>query len=335
MPELRKDPVIGRWVIIATERARRPGNFVDSEANAFTQNGACPFCHNQDPEIYAIRTNGDWKVRIVPSGTPFVKITDQLVRKGKGPYYITNDYGVHEIVIETPEHIANMADLSVEQIELVLRAYVVRFNELEKNPNLQYVLAFKNYGLAAGSRPIGHSRSQIIATSVNPLRIKEKLTGAKKYYSYHERCIYCDIIDQELKSRKRIVAETEHFLALTPFAPRFPFELWIIPKKHHCDFAKGVVGAEHDLAKVLQDVLLRLKIGVDDPAYNYVIQTAPFHRETRWDRWRTIEEDYHWHIEVMPRLTRAAGFEKGTGFYICAIPPEETAEFLREVKIHG
>ncbi len=340
MPELRKDPVIGRWVIIATERARRPGNFVDPDDNAFAQTEPCPFCNNQDQEIYSIKSDGtneksgaDWSVRIVPSGTPYVRTAVQLDRKGKGPYYVTNDYGVHEVVIETPEHIANMADLSLEQIEMVLRAYIVRFNELEKNSNLQYVLAYKNFGLAAGSRPIGHSRSQIIATSVNPLRVKEKLMGAKKYFDYHERCIYCDIIEQELKGRQRIVTETDHFLALTPFATRFPFEVCIIPKKHHCDFAKGALGVEGDLAKILKDVLLRLKWGVDDPAYNYVIQTAPFHRETRWDRWRTLEEDYHWHIEVMPRLTRAAGFEKGSGFYICSISPEESAQFLREVKI--
>jgi UDPglucose--hexose-1-phosphate uridylyltransferase len=120
---------------------------------------------------------------------------------------------------------------------------------------------------------------------------------------------------------------------VTPFAPRFLFELLIIPKKHHCDFTKGVAGQEEDLARMLKDILLRFKEGLDDPAYNYVIQTAPFRRTQKGGKWQTIEKDYHWHIELMPRLTEAAGFEKGTGFYICSIPPEDTAEFLREVQI--
>jgi UDPglucose--hexose-1-phosphate uridylyltransferase len=141
------------------------------------------------------------------------------------------------------------------------------------------------------------------------------------------------LIQQELNDKRRVVKETEHFIAITPFAPRFSFEVWIIPKRHHCDFAQGVLGIEDDLAGLLKETLLRLKKGLEDPAYNYVIQTAPLRRDTDKNRWRTLEEDYHWHIEVMPRITRVAGFEKGSGFYICSIPPEHTAEYLREVEI--
>ncbi len=338
MPELRKDPVVGRWVIIATERARRPGSFIGQQDNNFDPNQKCQFCNNQDPEIYAIKAqgfqgNGAWQIRVVPSGTPLLKMDTSFKRRGHGLYDVVNGYGVHEVVIETPQHIANMADLDFKQIQLVLETYVVRFNELEKNPNFQYVIAYKNYGWAAGSRRIGHSRSQIIATPVNPLRVKEKLIGAKRYFDLHDRCLYCDLILQEREIKKRVVVESEHFLAVTPFAPRFAFEIWILPKKHHCDFAKGIIGQQEDLAKVLKEILLRLKVGIDDPSYNYVIHTAPFRHGEKGQRWKTIEEDYHWHIEVMPRLTRAAGFEKGTGFYICSIPPENTAEYLREVQI--
>ena len=332
MPELRKDSIVGRWVINATERARRPGNFLDQEENVFIDIEDCPFCNNQDPEIYSMKDeNGSWKVRVVPSGTPVLNIETQYRRKGHGLYDMAHSYGAHEVVIETPEHIANMADLDIEQIKLVLQTYIARSNELQKDPKLKYFMPYKNYGYTAGSRRIGHSRSQIIATTVNPLRVKEKLAGAKRHFDYRERCVYCDIIQQELETGKRIIHETEKFLAIAPFASRFPFETLILPKEHNCDFAKGLVDDE-DLAKMLKEVLLKFKLGLDDPAYNYIVHTAPF-RKKKTNKWRTIEDDYHWHIELVPRLAREAGFERGSGFYICAIPPEDTAEFLREVEI--
>ncbi len=336
MPELRKDPVIGRWVIIATERARRPGNFIQHQQNIFEDPALCPFCHNTDPEIFAVRDPGasfdQWKVKVVPNGTPIVSGQGKFKRRGVGVYDVMTGYGANEVVIETPEHVANMADLSVQQVEAVLHAYVQRFKELQKDANLQYVFAYKNYGEAAGSRPIGHARSQMIAVPVNPLRVKEKLVGAKQYYDYHERCLYCDLIRQELQERSRLVKETEHFIAVTPFAPRFPFEMLILPKAHCCDFADGIA-SQADLAALLKDILMRFKFGLDDCAYNYVIQTAPIRKKTKdATRWETVEEDYHWHLEIVPRLARPAGFEKGSGFYICAIPPEATAEFLRQIK---
>lgn len=333
MPELRKDPVIGRWVIIATERARRPGIFIDSQKNIFDA-GPCSFCNNQDKEIFGVypSAGASWRVRVVESGTPLLSSHGKFARKGHGLYDVVNDYGEHEVVIETPEHIANMADLSQEQIRMVFETYVVRYNELAKNPDFQYVIAYKNYGWAAGSRRIGHSRSQIIATSVIPFSAKEKLDGAKKYYVYRERCLYCDMIAQELDAKVRVIAESEHFVALTPFAPRFIFEIWVLPKKHHCDFAQGVAGHEYDLAGLMKGLLTKLKVGLDDPAYNYVIHSAPFRHGQKGTKWKTLGEDYHWHIELLPRLTRVAGFEKGSGFYISSVPPETVAEFLRGVK---
>mgnify|MGYP001568519598 FL=1 len=339
MPELRKDPVVGRWVIIATERARRPGNIVDSNENTFNGGGeGCPFCHNHEKVIYTARSAKypDWSVLVVPSGAPTLRPQSQSSRAGHGLYDVINGYGAHEVIIETPEHIANMADLDVEQIQQVFNTYVVRINDLKNDPNLQYALPYKNYGWGAGSRRIGHSRSQIVATPVNPLRAKQKLIGAKKYFDYHERCVYCDLINQEKESQKRVIIESEHFIALTPFAARFLFEMWVLPKKHDCDFSQGVIGFEKDLAQMLKDLLLRIKVVLNDPAYNYVIHSAPFRREhDKRPQWKTIADDYHWHMEIMPRLTRVAGFEKGTGFYICPVPPEQMAEFLREVESDG
>jgi len=339
MSELRKDPVLRRWVIIAQERARRPGTFIEAHMRTRQKDippEECPFCHNQDPEIFALREGeGAWKVKVVPHGSPALRIYDKFHRHGYGPYDVTNAYGTHEVVIESPEHIPGMADMGDQQIKDVLFVYVQRLNELRKNYNLRYAVIFKNYGLAAGSRQIGHARSQILATSVTPIRIKDKLIGAKRYFDYHDRCLYCDMVRQELEQKERVVVETEHFVSLMPFAYRFPFELIILPKEHHSDFTKGLKGKEEDLARLLKDILTRFKIGLDDPAFNLVIQTAPFRRSRKNAKWQTLDEDYHWHIEIMPRLARAAGFEKGSGFYICAIPPEAAAEYLRDVQIAG
>jgi UDPglucose--hexose-1-phosphate uridylyltransferase len=338
MPELRKDPVVGRWVIIATERARRPGNFILYQENSFEDAKMCPFCNNHDQEIFAVHdpnsSNGQWRVKVAPNGTPILNIETKFKRRGVGPYDVINGFGAHEVVIETPDHIPNMADLSVEQIQMVIQAYVARFRDLEKDANLQYVFAYKNYGEAAGSRPIGHARSQIIAAPVNPLRVKEKLQGAKQYFDYRDRCIYCDLIRQELNEKSRLIKETDHFIAVAPFAPRFPFEILILPKRHCCDFVDGVAGDESDFAAILKDILMRFKVGLNDCSYNYVIQTAPIRKKHKGViKWETIEDDYHWHMEIIPSLSRPAGFEKGSGFYICAIPPEDTAEFLRRVKL--
>jgi len=322
MPQLRKDLIVGRWVIIATERARRPAAFVDP-VSSDTDPQNCPFCQDRTSTI--VHESGG--VKVVKSNNPILDKAQAFERRGHGLYDVCYSYGSHEIVVETQQHVANMADLSLEQIQRVLQAYALRMQELGKDPFIEYILAYKNYGVAAGSRNIGHSRSQIMAVPVLPMRVKDKINGAKRYFEFHERCLFCDMIAQEHQSAQRVVVENEHFIAFTPFASRFPFETWILPKTHHCDFAEGIKGREGSLAGILKDVLLRFKIGLNDPAYNYIIQTAPAKNSSMF------KEDYHWHIELIPRLTRVAGFERGTGFYICPIPPEMTATFLREVEV--
>lgn len=339
MPELRKDPIIGRWVIIATERTKKPDQF--SSTSEGPAEGECPFCEGKEshtpPEIFALRKHGErnkpgWQVRVVPSIAPFLRIEGELDRRGQGLYDIMNGIGAHEVVIETPEHKSNIADLPAEQIAEVLSAYRERLIDLEKDSRFKYVLAFKNYGWSAGSGRIRHARSQLIATPVTPKRVKEELVGARQYYEYHERCIFCDIIRQEIEQKERIVLDLDGFLAVVPFACRFPFEVWIIPKKHSSDYVHSEPQHRIDLAKTLKLVLLKLKKALNDPPYNYIIHTAPFRRE-KHGYWKTIHLDYHWHIEIMPRITRVAGFEWGTGFYICPLPPEEAAKFLREIEV--
>ena len=341
MPELRKDPIIGRWVIIATERSKRPDQFSGGDQNAPAEK-SCPFCEGSEkdtpPEIYALRprhtapNTPGWEIRVVPSIAPFLRIEGELERRGKGLYDLMNGIGAHEIVIETNKHTGNMADLSEEQIVKVIDTYIDRIVDLEKDERFKYVLVFKNYGWTAGAGRVKHSRSQLIATPVNPKRVKEELLGARTYYDYHDRCVFCDLIRQELASKERIILDVDGFVAITPFAARFPFEAWILPKKHSCDFTSLDTPGKLGLATTMKKVLAKLKKGLNDPPYNYIIHTAPF-RRAKAGYWKSIDYDYHWHIEIMPRLTRVAGFEWGTGFYICPLPPEDAAKFLREVEV--
>ncbi len=341
MPELRKDPIIGRWVIIATERAKRPDQF-SGKPEETPPEKPCPFCEGKEsetpPEIYATRpghtqaNRPGWELRVVPSIAPFLRIEGGLDRRGKGLYDLMNGIGAHEIIIETNQHIANMADLSEDQIAKIISCYINRMTDLEKDQRFKYALVFKNYGWVAGGGSVRHSRSQLIATPVNPKRVKEELVGAHKYYEYHERCVFCDLIRQEMESKDRLILDIDGFIAIVPFASRFPFEVWIFPKKHSCDFVSLDMDSRLNLGRILKQVLSKLKKGLNDPPYNYILHTAPF-RRPKLGYWKSIDYDYHWHIEITPRLTRVAGFEWGTGFYICPLPPESAAKFLREVQV--
>jgi len=340
MPQLRRDPVIGRWVIVSTERAKRPNDFARPKEEP--PDDRCPFCEGRESEtpaeIFALRegeptpNSPGWQVRVVPSIAPVLKIGTYINRYGRGLYDAMSGLGAHEIIIESPQHIPNMADLSTEQIEKALSATKERIVDLDNDPLFKYTLYFKNYGKAAGASSIRHSHSQLIALPVNPKRVKEELRGAKRYFDYKERCIFCDIISQETGTKERIVFESDNFLAFCPFASRFPFETWILPKKHSADFDKIEESIIIDLARALKATLMKLKRVLNDPPYNYILHTAPY-RTPKRGHWRTIDEDFHWHFEIMPRLSGVAGFEWGSGFYINSIPPEEAAKYLRKTKV--
>jgi len=339
MPELRKDPIIGRWVIIATDRAKRPNDF-KPEQSEMTEVTPCPFCAGNEkltpPEIRAIRKDGTeankpgWDIRVVPSIAPVLRIEGELHKHPHGIYDTMNGVGAHEVIIETPEHVGNMCLLKSAQIAKTWKTYRERLIDLEKDRRFKYVLVFKNHKPAAGSTTIKHCRSQLIALPACPKSVKGELEGAKKYFDYKDRCVYCDIISQELDDKKRLILEIDGFVAIAPFAARFPFETWILPKEHSSDFSKIKDNEIKALSKILKKVTSRMNKLLSDPPFNYMLHTAPY-RRPKAGYWSTIEQDYHWHIEIIPRLTRVAGFEWGTGFYINPTPPEEAAKFLREV----
>ncbi len=342
MPELRRDSVIGRWVIISTERAKRPSDFNIKHVDVAEME--CPFCEghekNTPTEIFAIRKPGTkkdtpgWNTRVVPSIAPKFKIEGELERRGAGMYDVMNNIGAHEIIVESPKHFTDIYQLSELEIQDVINTSICRISELEKDTRFKYCLLFKNHGLrAGGSRKTKHVRSQLIATPVTPTRVKEELRGSRFYFEYKERCIFCDIMRQEIETGTRIIMETKTMVAIAPFASRFPFEIWIMPKIHRTDFMNIQADEIKDLANVLKTIFAKLSKALNDPPYNYMLHTAPFRRTKRPGYWHTIEEDYHWHIEVMPRITQVAGFEWGSGFYINPTPPEEAAKYLREVTI--
>jgi UDPglucose--hexose-1-phosphate uridylyltransferase len=331
MPELRKDPIVGRWVIIAIERAKRPHDF-KGEGQGQAENARfCPFCEGHEdrtpPEILAYRDRTSrpnapgWRIRVVPNKFPALTIEGQLNKRGDGIYDQMAGVGAHEVIVECPKHQLSMASLTDENIREVLWVYRDRLVDLKKDTRLVHGILFKNVGAAAGAS-LEHSHSQLIVTPIVPISVRDEMTGSLEFYNYRGRCIYCDMVQQELSVEKRVVLDSAHFTAFCPYASRFPFETWILPKQHSSHYENIPKPGVDDLGGVLRDVLHRLEKALDCPAYNYIIHTAPFDRQEL--------PHYHWHIEVIPRLTNIAGFEWGSGFYINPVPPEDAAAFLRD-----
>jgi UDPglucose--hexose-1-phosphate uridylyltransferase len=332
MPELRKDPIVGRWVIIATERTKRPHDF---SARNEPRRGLCPFCPGQEsmtpPELYAARPSDGpgaranapgWKLRGFPNKFPALRVEGELERAGDGIYDRMSGVGAHEVIVETPDHLKRFSDLSEGDIAAVFEAYRHRMLDLSRDSRLKYVMIFKNHGSAAGAS-MDHPHSQLIALPVVPRVVSEEMKGARKHWRTKERCVFCDIVRQDLKERTRLVYENDAFVALEPYAPKFPFETWILPKQHRARFERSSNEDFAGLANALKVTLGKLNVALADPPYNFILHTTPFGEED--------PPHYHWHLEIMPTLTQVAGFEWGSGFYINPTPPEEAAKFLREI----
>jgi len=332
MPELRKDPVLGRWVIIATERGKRPNDFAGERP--VRANGFCPFCEGREemtpPEVLACREPGGqpngpgWRVRVVPNKYPVLQVEGDLGKKGMGIYDHMHGVGAHEVVIETPEHKTTLTELEEARIVEVILACRDRLVDFRNDRRMVCGMIFKNVGDAAGAT-LEHTHSQIICTPVVPRTIQQEMDGSKAFFEYRGRCIFCDMIEQETGAGTRVVAEHGNFLAFEPYAPRFPFETWVLPRRHASHFENIAGDDAAEFAHILREVLLRLERGLSSPAYNYMIHTTPLAMER--------QEHYHWHVEIIPRLTKVAGFEWGTGFYINPVAPESAADHLRSVAI--
>jgi UDPglucose--hexose-1-phosphate uridylyltransferase len=329
MPELRKDPVISRWVIISTERSKRPGDLGTRKDTPL--GGFCPLCPGNEektpPEVFAFRDAGapnsaGWKVRVVPNKFPVLIIEGDLNPRTEGLYEKMDGVGAHEIVIETPEHGALTTTLGPENFEAVLLSYKRRIEDLKKDKRFKYVAVFKNHGERAGAS-VDHPNSQLIALPVVPKRTLEELTGARRYHARIGRCIFCDSIAQDRTDGRRLVLENDAFIAIEPFASRFPFETCIYPKTHQPAFEHTPDSLFKPMADIFSRVLHQINRAMDFPPYNYILHSAPFDE--------AADPSYHWHFEIIPRVVRMSGYEWGTGFYINPTTPEQAAQHLRDI----
>jgi UDPglucose--hexose-1-phosphate uridylyltransferase len=332
MPELRKDPILGRWIIISTERGKRPTDFIIEKPP--TTGGFCPLCPGNETTTPAeVLSYGrpqpapnqpGWSLRVVPNKYPALVIEGSLDKEGEGIYDKMNGIGAHEVIIETPDHSASFTYLPPERMIQIFWAFRDRIIDLSRDLRFSYVMVFKNFGSAAGAS-LEHSHSQLIALPILPRMIVSELEGSKNYYGYKDRCIFCDIIRQELRKEVRIVCQNEHFIAITPYAPRSPFEMWLLPKEHSSSYIAMGDRQLESLTGIFSEVMRRLDRCIPGVPYNFVLHTAPLRSEPL--------HYFHWHFEIMPKLTSIAGFEWGSGFYINPVPPEDAAKFLKEATI--
>ena len=333
MIELRRNPILSDWVIINDNREVE--YLTNNKQDSDTKESLCPFCagkeHLTPNTILSLDKNGNvtndikkWDIRVIPNNKPILTIESNLNRRGDGIYDKMNGAGAHEIIIETSDHKKHIQDFSIKELSSVFDVLQQRINDLKRDSRFEYILAFKNQGLHAGET-LTHSHSQLVAMPIIPKLIKSEMDISKKYYDYKERCLFCDIIDQEITSAVRIVTETDNFVAFVPFASRYPFETWILPKYHAMDFCNINDRAnKDDLAAIYISVIRRLYKVLDNPSYNVVMHLLPLKN--------SFLPYYHWHIEIVPKITKFTGFEFGTGMYVNPTIPEETAKYLREAE---
>jgi len=342
MPELRKDPIVDRWVIIAKNRAERPLELAEGTPARRTTTADCPFCEGHErettEEVLAVRTAGSaangpgWQVRVVTNLYPaLLPESGPFEPRPQAMFDSQPAIGAHEVVIETPHHLIGTIDLTVDELAEVLLVYRERLAALRAMKRYLQPIVFKNVGAAAGAS-IEHAHSQIIALPMVPREIAAELDSAHRYHQHNRRCIYCQLVADELSSGQRLVHPTsnpasEHFVALSAYAARTPFETWILPAEHQSDFEQLSAAGALELARVMRTVVAKIDAALDRPAYNYIIHTSPFDTYAN--------DHYHWHIEIIPRVTKTAGFEWGTGLAINPVPPEEAAAIMRALHLAG
>lgn len=339
MSELRQNLATREWVIIATDRATKPMDFVAParKADVSEREENCPFCPGNEtlngPEAFAVRPEGsqangpDWRLRVVPNKYPALTPSPNCAivpkRSLDGPYMRMEGCGYHEVIVEHPRHDQTLATMTAEEVRLILETYRQRYHQLAPDCNNLLMTVFRNHGEKAGAS-LRHPHSQLITTGIVPLHIRTRLYEAQRYFDDTGACAYCDILRYELKEKERIILENDGFVAFAPYAAAVPYEMWVMPKRHRASFGDISKEELNGLAEALQGALARLARLLGDPDYNYVLQTAPYPL--------AAVPFYHWHMEIIPHLkTKRAGFEMGSGIGINVVSPETVAKALREV----
>lgn len=332
MPELRQNVATKEWVIISTERAERPDGFIQSEIHQTIEaepdyDPSCPFCpgnEEMDLEIERMPETGRWRTRVVHNKFPALLKENELQRSFDGVRRWISGVGHHEIVVDHSTHNTTWALMKVDEIKEVLETFYRRGWSIREDSRVEQVVYFKNHGRQAGAS-LKHPHSQIIALPIVPTHIRQRLEEARRYFDDHGENVFRVMMQSEVTHGERVIAETKHFVAFVLYAASAPFHIWIIPRQQSISYLYTQPDELRDLAKILRNVLRRLYIGLRDPSFNLIIRSAPV---------KEISNDYYqWYITIVPRLSRAAGFELGSGMFINPTLPEGCAEFLREVKI--
>jgi UDPglucose--hexose-1-phosphate uridylyltransferase len=331
MPEIRQNIISRQWVIISAERARRPDEFRSSESRRKQlpqHDPACPFCPGNEAmtpnETYRSPETGDWQVRAFPNKFAALSSEGDLVRHIDGLKRTISGVGVHEVIVESRKHNTTLALMTNAEVENVIAACLDRYNKVLADHRVEAITLFKNHGAAAGTSLV-HPHMQLIGTPVIPNEVRERLEWALRFYDDNGTCIFCATLASELRDQIRLIAENEHFVAFIPFAALSPFHMWIYPRRHCASFQYITHSEISSLARILRSVQCKLYLGLQDPDFNMTLRTAP--KESHHIRY------YHWYMSIVPRVTKTAGFELGSGMFINVSPPESSAAFLRGVAV--
>src|SRR5260370_10865223 len=331
MPELRQDQFTKEWVIIATERAKRPEELVNKLERKVLPHYSppCACCPGKEklapPAVLEIPgADGHWQARVVPNKFAALARDGWPTWKIERAHRTINGVGMHDVIVEIPDHAATTALLTTAQVNTILDVYQRRFVEVSSDERVVHVTIFKNHGLGAGAS-LEHPHSQMIATPVISHQVRNRLYEALRHYDEYGECTFCNVIEQESRDEVRVVMASEHFLAIEPFASATPFTTHLYPRRHMASFGDINEAEKKDLANVLRTGLAKRYVGLSDPDYNYTIRTAP--AESAGVKY------YHWYLNILPRLTKVAGFELGSGMFINTVLPEAAAEFLRNTSI--
>lgn len=324
MSELRKDPILDRWVITLNDRFFKPARDSRIDTALAAHDAECPFCAGNESKagkiIHEIKDDNGTHIKVVPNNSPYLKVETQLKRKGMGIFDVISGTGANEVFVESPVHNSDFDTMKKAEVRAAFQAYRDRMEDLSKDSRIEYMLIYKNRGLKAGANTI-HLHSQLMALPVVPKSVADEIESSANYFNYKSRCVYCDLIDNELLFKERIVDQNPHFVLITPFASQTCFEMWVLPKNHACHYHKISPDELDSLADIMKSAVHRLNKALAKPNYNYMIHTAPVKSPDMLY--------YHWHIEILPRVKPVAGFEWGSGFYINPTLPEEAAAFLR------
>lgn len=333
MPELRQNLATKEWVIIAHERARRPDDFRNQRPARPAppqKTDDCPFCPGNekltDEPTYVLGSMPNWRVRSVPNRFPALVPSPGAHRSKQPLYRSLPGEGIHEVVIDGPRHDLHPAAMDPRQMRDLVYVYQERFRASLQNNKVALTMLFKNHGESAGTS-IEHPHSQLIGSCVVPSHVRHRMDEAQKYFDQNGACVFCKMIEEEKRQGERIVAETDHFTAFILYAALSPFHIWILPKRHMASFGDMTSDELDDFAATLQGLLKKIHAALGNPDYNYVIQSAPLDRGTT--------ECFHWYLSLVVRLSKAAGFELGSGMFINTAVPEESAKFLNAVKPEG